>query len=103
MFVTTGYCCFVGPKLAITISEVVNYAFEIGAARGGSPVIRTERGLAPFAVKNKLDIGNLVAVEMGEIDDRHIVETLKEHEKEEFGKSSLISSLSRCKLLCRLG
>jgi hypothetical protein len=85
-FVTTGYCCFVGPKLAITTGEVVNYASEIGAARGGSPVIRTERGLASFVVRNKFDIGNLVAIEMGEIDDRHIVEMLKEHEKEKYGK-----------------
>jgi HNH endonuclease len=76
-FVPTGYCCFVAPKLAITTAEVVDYASEIGALRGGSPMILTRRGLASFTVRERFDIGNLVAIEMGEIDDHRIIEKLK--------------------------
>lgn len=75
--VETGFCCFVRPKLAVTASEVVDWAIEVGRARGGTPVIRTRRGLAPFVVRERFDgLGGIVTIEMGEIDERHVLEML---------------------------
>lgn len=79
--VETGYCCFIAPKLAITTAKVVDWANEIGKERGGSPVIQTQRGLAPFTVLERFELGDVVIIEMGKIDDSHVVELLKNHDK----------------------
>lgn len=76
-FVATGYCCFVGPKLAITSTEVADWAEEIGKIRGGSPTILTRRGLAAFTIKERFPFVNLVTIEMQAVDDRYVVEMLK--------------------------
>jgi hypothetical protein len=76
-FVGTGFCCFIAPKLAITATEVVDWATEIGHVRGGSPAILTLRGLAPFVVRERFDdLGGVATIEMGEIDDHYVTETL---------------------------
>jgi hypothetical protein len=81
-FVKTGYCCFVAPKLAVTTATVVDWASEIGAARGGSPAIATQRGLAPFTIRERFDLGSIVLVEIGKIDDQHMIELLKDHDED---------------------
>jgi len=81
-FVDTGYCCFVAPKIALTISEVVDWATEIGAQRGGLPVVHTRRGMASFTILDKFDVGNLVAIEIGTIDDSYTKELLNKYDKD---------------------
>ena len=77
-FVDTGFCCFVGPNLAITATEVVDWAIDIGKMRGGAPVILTRRGMAPFVVRERFDdLGGVATIEMGDIDDRYTEEMLK--------------------------
>jgi hypothetical protein len=78
-FVGTGYCCFVGPKIAISIAEVTDWAAEIGVARQGRPVIWTARGFAPFTVKNESDGGRIVVLEVGEIDDTYVKKLLTQY------------------------
>lgn len=82
LFVDTGHCCFISSKVALTISEVVDWAIEIGKERGGTPVIQTQRGLAPFTILERFDVGNLVAIEIGIIDDSYLKEILKEHARD---------------------
>ena len=77
-FVPTGYCCFVKGRLALTTAEVVRIATEVGTMRGGFRVIRTLRGFAPFEVKKSFDVGTLVLIERGEIDDAYVVALLAE-------------------------
>lgn len=72
MFVTTGFCCFIAPNVAITSGDAVSFATEIGAARNGEPSIRTQLGLAPFKILRREKTGNLAAVEMGVIDDSYV-------------------------------
>jgi hypothetical protein len=71
-FVGTGYCCFVAANIAISISEVTDWAGEIGAARKGRPVIWTARGFAPFTVKSGSERVRIVVLEVGEIDDAYV-------------------------------
>ncbi|MEQ1751819.1 MAG: hypothetical protein ABL974_20525, partial [Prosthecobacter sp.] len=43
------------------------------------PVIHTLRGMAPFEIVEKYDVGDLVSIRIGEIDDSYITSLLAEH------------------------
>ncbi len=79
MFVATGFCCFIGQRLAVTSAEAVKYAVEVGNARGGFPVISTQIGLAPFTVRETEEDGNLAVIEMGKIDDEYVKKLLSKN------------------------
>ena len=71
-FIATGYCCFMGPKTAITIAEVVDWAEEESVKKGGTTAVQTRRGMAPYTVRERAKHGRMVVIEVGEINDRHV-------------------------------
>lgn len=79
-FVKTGLCCFVQKELAFTVAWVVDAALEVAQARKGRPVIHTMRGMAPFEVVERYDVGDLVSVKIGAIDDSYLKPLLAEHD-----------------------
>ena len=97
MFVTTGFCCFVGPGIAITSSEAVSMAIEIAAVRGGIPSIRTALGLAPFGIVESARTGNLTAIRLGAIDDSHVKELLARHNDPQLSQFFAPPLQTKCK------
>jgi len=79
MFVRTGLCCFVSQGVAFTMRCVVEAAFNGADLRLGRPVIHTRRGMAPFEVLERHEIGELVSIKMGAVDDTHVKELLADH------------------------
>lgn len=97
MFVTTGFCCFVAPGVAITSSEAVSMATEIAALRDGIPSIRTMLGLAPFEIVEPAKTGNLTAIRLGVIDDSHVKELLARHNDPQLSQFFAAPLQTRCK------
>jgi len=97
MFVTTGFCCFVGPGVAITSSEAVSMATEIAAVRNGTPSIKTMLGLAPFEIVKGANPGNLAAIRLGAIDDSHVKELLARHNDPQLSQFFAAPLQTRCK------
>lgn len=97
MFVTTGFCCFIGPGIAITSFEAASWATEIAAGRGGIPSIRTTLGLAPFEIVEPAKTGNVTAIKLGPIDDSHVKELLARHNDPQLSQFFVPPLQTRCR------
>jgi hypothetical protein len=80
IFFKTGLCCFIKTGLALTVGPVVDAAKRGAQIRNGNPVIQTMRGMAPFEVQEKFDMGNLILLKMGKIDDKFVKSALAGHD-----------------------
>lgn len=71
LFVTTGLCCFVGERIAITTQLAIGAASDVASQRQGRMVVKTMRGMAPFEVEAHYTDENLALIRMGTIDDSY--------------------------------